>query len=202
MLFPEFWLCHSTPFWIYGCVKFKLEGPKEGGGAWEVNSLPVQKYLEFWYSLIYLTLFTENSDRCHMHSILVLWFHSECGTGCRAMLSHFSCVQLCVALWTVAHQAPLSMGFSRQEYWSGLPFLLQGIFPTQGSNLHLFKSPSLTVGSLPLVPPGKPGQGKACLLPSYQNQTLNFLLKQHLWYCHHPLYFLTQDYSHTKIQFE
>ena len=39
--------------------------------------------------------------------------------------------------WTVACQAPLSMGFSRQEYWSGLPSLLQGIFPTQGSNLRL-----------------------------------------------------------------
>ena len=37
------------------------------------------------------------------------------------MLSRFSCVQLCVTLWTVARQAPLSMGFSRQEYWSGLP---------------------------------------------------------------------------------
>ena len=35
---------------------------------------------------------------------------------------------------TVAHQAPLSVGFSRQEYWSGLHSLLQGIFPTQGSN--------------------------------------------------------------------
>ena len=39
------------------------------------------------------------------------------------MLNHFSHVQLCVMLWTVAHQAPLSMGFSRQEYWSGLPCL-------------------------------------------------------------------------------
>ena len=36
------------------------------------------------------------------------------------MLSCFSCVQLCVTPWTVAHQAPLSMGFSRQECWSGL----------------------------------------------------------------------------------
>ena len=36
-------------------------------------------------------------------------------------LSHFSCVQLFVTLWTVTHQAPLSMGFSMQEYWSGLP---------------------------------------------------------------------------------
>ena len=37
------------------------------------------------------------------------------------MLSRFSHVQLSVTLWTVACQAPLSMGFSRQEYWSGLP---------------------------------------------------------------------------------
>ena len=38
------------------------------------------------------------------------------------MLSHFSCVQLCEILWTVAHQIPLSMGFPRQEHSSGLPF--------------------------------------------------------------------------------
>ena len=41
---------------------------------------------------------------------------------CYAMLSHFSCVQLLVTLWTVASQTPLSMRFSRQEHWSGLPF--------------------------------------------------------------------------------
>ena len=37
------------------------------------------------------------------------------------ILSHFSCVRLFATLWTAAHQAPLSMGFSRQEYWSGVP---------------------------------------------------------------------------------
>ena len=36
--------------------------------------------------------------------------------------------------WTIAHQAPLPMGFSRQEYWSGLPFPFPGIFLTQGLN--------------------------------------------------------------------
>ena len=40
-------------------------------------------------------------------------------------------------VWTVVHQAPLSMGFSRQEYRSGLPFPSPGIFPTQDSNLGL-----------------------------------------------------------------
>ena len=46
-------------------------------------------------------------------------------------------VQLFVAPGTVTQQAPLSMGFFRQEHWSGLPCLLQGIFPTQGLNLGL-----------------------------------------------------------------
>ena len=50
------------------------------------------------------------------------------------LLSH---VQLFATPWMVAYQAPLSMGFSRQEYWSGCHFLLQVIFPTQGSNLGL-----------------------------------------------------------------
>ena len=42
-------------------------------------------------------------------------------TLCACMLSHFSRVQRCVTLWTAACQTPLSMGFSRQEYWGGLP---------------------------------------------------------------------------------
>ena len=47
-----------------------------------------------------------------------------------------SCLTL-VTPWTIAHQVPLSMGFSRQEYWSGLPFPSPGIFPTQESNPSL-----------------------------------------------------------------
>ena len=46
-------------------------------------------------------------------------------------------VRLFAIPWTVAHQTPLSMGFPRQEYWSSCNFLLQGILPTQGSNLGL-----------------------------------------------------------------
>ena len=53
---------------------------------------------------------------------------------CVCTLSH---VWLFATPWTVAHQAPLSMWFPRQEYWVGCHFLLQGIFPTQGSNLGL-----------------------------------------------------------------
>ena len=53
------------------------------------------------------------------------------------VLSCFSPVRLFVTLWTVACQAPLSVGFSRQEDWSGFHALLQGIFPIHGWNSHL-----------------------------------------------------------------
>ena len=46
--------------------------------------------------------------------------------------SRFSHVQLFMTLWTVACQAPLSMGFPRQEYWSGLPFPSSGDLPHKG----------------------------------------------------------------------
>ena len=50
----------------------------------------------------------------------------------RAHAELLSCVQLFATTWTVAHQVPLSMGFSRQEYWSGLPFLSPGDLPNSG----------------------------------------------------------------------
>ena len=59
------------------------------------------------------------------------------------MLSHFSHVRLFVTPWTVAHQAPLSMGFFRQEYWSRLQCPPPGDLPNQESNLHLLTSPAL-----------------------------------------------------------
>ena len=51
---------------------------------------------------------------------------------CACVLSHFSHVRLFATLWTVARQAPLSMGFSRQEYWSGLPCPPPGDLPYPG----------------------------------------------------------------------
>ena len=62
------------------------------------------------------------------------------------------CVQLHATLWTIAHQAPLSKGFSRQEYWSGLPF------PSSGELLDPEikpGSPALGTDSLPSEPPRK-----------------------------------------------
>ena len=58
------------------------------------------------------------------------------------MLSHFSHVRLFVTLWTIAHQVPLSMGFSRQEYWSGLPCPPPGDLPQPG-----IESASLTASA-------------------------------------------------------
>ena len=76
-------------------------------------------------------------------------------------MSQFACVhaqslQLCrlfATLWTIARQAPLSMKFSRQEYWSRLPCPPLGIFPTQGSTQNLLCLLHWQEGSLPSVAP-------------------------------------------------
>ena len=62
-------------------------------------------------------------------------------------------VRFFVTPWTVAHQAPLSMVFSRQEYWSGLPFPSPGDLPNPGIKP---RSPTLQADSLPFQLPGKP----------------------------------------------
>ena len=73
------------------------------------------------------------------------------------LLSHFSHVQLCAAtLWTVAHQVPLSMGFSRQEYWSGLPCPSPGDLPNPGIQPMSFMSPALAGRFFTTNPHGKP----------------------------------------------
>ena len=62
------------------------------------------------------------------------------------MPSHFSCARLSVTLWTVACWAPLSMGFSSQEYWSGLLFPLSGDLSNPGIEHISLKSPALAYG--------------------------------------------------------
>ena len=66
------------------------------------------------------------------------------------LLSH---VRLFATPWTVVYQAPLSMEFSRQEYWSGLPFPSPGDLPNLGIKPG---SPTLQADALPSEPPGKP----------------------------------------------
>ena len=62
----------------------------------------------------------------------------------------------CHNQWIVDGQAPLSMEFFRQEYWSGLPFRSPGDLPTQGSNPGLLHFFTISADSLSFEPPGKP----------------------------------------------
>ena len=72
------------------------------------------------------------------------------------VLSCFSRVQLFVTPWTVAHQVPLSTGFSRQEYWSGLPSPPPEDRPNPGIKPESPPSPALQVDSLLLSHQGSP----------------------------------------------
>ena len=71
-------------------------------------------------------------------------------TICCAVLSRFSPIQLFASPWSTAHQAPLSMGFSRQEYWSGLPCPPPGDLPEPGVEPTSPESPGFQAISLPL----------------------------------------------------
>ena len=87
--------------------------------------------------------------------------------------SRFSCVQLFGTPWTVAHQAPLSMGFSRQEYWSGLLLPPSGNRPHPGIKPHLFCLLLWQTGFfLPLAPPVEPSRR--------QPWPVKLLLRSHL----------------------
>ena len=76
-----------------------------------------------------------------------------------------SCVWLFVTPWTVAHQAPLSKRFPRQEYWSGLPFPSSGELPDPGTELT---SPALASEFFTTQPPEKPWHAN---YPFYNNNT-------------------------------
>ena len=77
-------------------------------------------------------------------------------SGCAGSVSEvkltLSHVRLFATLWTVAHQNSLSIGFPRQEYWSGLPFPSPGALPDPGVELE---SPELAGRFLTTEPPGK-----------------------------------------------
>ena len=75
-----------------------------------------------WMSCFQFGTITLKSAANILHRVFCFCFRS------------LNCVRLFVTPWTVTHQAPLSMGFSSQEYWSQFPFPSPGIFPTQGSN--------------------------------------------------------------------
>ena len=85
----------------------------------------------------------------------------------------FSCIQLFAILWTVAHHTPLSIGFSRQQSWSGLPILSPGDFLNSGTES---RSPALQTDSLLSEVPGKPIK----YLESYSTHYFLSFSKMHL----------------------
>ena len=116
-----------------------------------------------WYLIICLIssnkqLFLDNIERIFKLMIRLTQPLHVPGTWLVSVLSCFSCVWLYVTPWTLARQAPLSIGFLRHEYWSGLPFPSPGtlpdpvIKPTSSRLLHRHWQ----AGSWPLAPPGNP----------------------------------------------
>ena len=99
---------------------------------------------------LYLLQLFELIIKNFTHANLELAMECVCVCACVCVLVTQSC--LIVALWTVAHQVPLSMGFSRQEYWSGLPFLTPEDLPDTGIKP---RSSALQADSLLSEPPGK-----------------------------------------------
>ena len=85
-----------------------------------------------------------------------------------------SCLTLAIP-WTVAYQAPLSMGFSRQEYWSGLPFPSPGDLPNPGIKP---RSPALQADDLPTKLWGKPPV--IYLIIVYINNTYGIHYRMHV----------------------
>ena len=115
----------------------------------------------------------------HSHGIS---YQTKHACVCALMLSRCTWVRLCGTPWTAACQAPLSVGLSRPEYWSGLPCPpLQGTLWTQGLNPGLFYLLHCLAGSLPRAPSGKPKSNiflqynaTIMILNIYQNELNNY----------------------------
>ena len=119
------------------------------------------------------------------------------------LLSHFIHVWFFATLWTIASQAPLPMGFSKQEYRNGLPCPSPGYLPNPGSNLCFWGLLPWQEGSLPLAPPGKPTETfpnksptdwspsqsllpvKAASVLTYSANNLPFLVLSGIRWAHH-----------------
>ena len=131
-----------------------------------ILNTPILLYLFFkkYFMSVIAKLFFFFSKTESLILFLVSMLTEDCGSGwplwskkVKVKVKSFSCVWLFATLWTVAHQAPLSMGFSRQEYWSGLPFPSPEDFPDLGIEP---RSPALEADALTSEPLGKPDLSK------------------------------------------
>ena len=95
----------------------------------------------------------EYNSQCRRDTCVELSFHIQLGCFTYVKMKLLSHVRLFATPWMVACQAPWSMGFSRQEYWNGLPFPSLGDLPSPGIEPG---SPALQTDVLPSEPLGKP----------------------------------------------
>ena len=96
-----------------------------------------------------------------------IWFYFQ--RKWKVKVKSLSCVWLFATPWTATFQAPPSMGFSREEYWSGLPFPSPGDLPDPGIEPG---SPTSQADSLPPEPPGKPSQHSLYFQSGFQRWPL------------------------------
>ena len=99
---------------------------------------------------------------------------------CVCLPSHFSRVRLFATPWTIARQAPLSTGFSRQEYWSGLPCPPPGDIPDPGIKPTFLKSPALAVMFFTTRTTWEALKTRKC--PSFQKGVKCLALKRKQWF--------------------
>ena len=108
---------------------------------------------QFFSSYVFMELYQAVSVEKNSPSLFrewAIWNNNGLKWSEMKLLSH---VRLFATPWTIAYQAPLSMGFPRQEYWSGLPFASPGDLPDPGIEP---RSPTLQADTLTSEPPGKP----------------------------------------------
>ena len=144
-------------FRVWFCFEYKY--------SWKIKCyIALWKYLEILWKSLKHSLLKVIIINTGLHLPVLTWKPKWIMTNAPQLVLPYygksesevkllSCVWLFVTLWTVAHQAPPSMGFSRQEYWSGLPFPSPGDLPDPGIEP---RSPALQADALTSEPPGKP----------------------------------------------
>ena len=155
-------LFYFVPYWVCVCVCVcVLICSVVSDSLWPHGLQPTRLLCpwDFLHKSTLQRIFpAQRSKPCLLHLVLASGYFTTVPPGKPLMLVKvkvyfLSRVQLFVNPWTVAHQAPLSMEFYRQDYWSGLPFPSPRELPDPGIEP---RSPALQAASVPSEPPGKP----------------------------------------------
>ena len=120
--------------------------------------IPLTAFLSFTIFRLLKLMFTESMMSLPVINTVIILLRSLIkfiSTFVKVKVKSLSGIRLFATLWTIAHQAPPSVGFSRQEYWSGLPFPSPGNLPDPGIEP---RSAAMQAGTLTSDPPGKPHQ--------------------------------------------